>query len=375
MYRISLLISLLTLGLSSHTIAADNVVLITLDGLRWQELFHGLDHTLATHEDYAPQSALILERFWEDDQERRGAALMPFFHEVVMRQGTVIGDRTANSCAQVSNPWYFSYPGYSEILTGVVDPAIDSNGKVPNPQRSFLELLKDRPDFMDRMAAFASWDVFPFIFNVPRSGLFVNAFEKTPAPLDAGEALLNQVMDDMPPRWPTVRNDVFTHYFARNWLQQRQPRVLFISYGETDDFAHEGLYDEYVLAAHRTDRFIREIWETVQSLPDYRDNTVLFITVDHGRGSDPIETWQHHASKASLTGYMQSLAQYEEGIVGSEAVWMAALGPGVPARGVVSTGSDCLTSNRIAATVLQHLGVDYRTLNPEMGAPLEVFLP
>jgi bisphosphoglycerate-independent phosphoglycerate mutase (AlkP superfamily) len=152
--------------------------------------------------------------------------------------------------------------------------------------------------------------------------------------------------------------------------------VTFISYGETDDFAHDGRYDEYIFAAQRTDRFIRELWEFVQSTEGYRDNTVLFITVDHGRGEEPIETWQYHASKESLTGYMQSLAQYEEGIVGSEHTWMAAIGPGVPATGLIAASDEnCVPANRIAATLLQLLDVDYRSLNPAMGAPLQEFLP
>ena len=37
-------------------------------------------------------------------------------------------------------------------------------------------------------------------------------------------------------------------------------RIVFIGYGETDDFAHDGKYDEYVMAANRTDRFIKELW-------------------------------------------------------------------------------------------------------------------
>ncbi|MFM1897221.1 MAG: hypothetical protein RLZZ385_2295 [Pseudomonadota bacterium] len=375
MRAVSLLLWALLCAVNGAAQAADNVVLITLDGLRWQEVFRGLDRGLATHEDYASQSEHIMELFWRDSMAERARALMPFLHGTVFTRGAVVGNRDAGSCARVSNPWYFSYPGYSEILTGVVNPAIDSNAKVPNPERTFLELLQQRTAFADRVAAFASWDVFPYIFNVERSGLHVNAFGPAAAPLNAEEELLNRIMMDMPPRWPTVRNDVFTHYFARNWLQQKQPRVLYISYGETDDFAHEGLYDEYVLAAHRSDRFIGEIWELIQSTPGYRDNTVLFITVDHGRGEEPVETWLHHASKESLTGYMQSLAQYEEGIVGSEAVWMAALGPGVPATGLVATGQDCITSNHIAATLLQLLGEDYRDYNPAMGAPLEEFLP
>ena len=363
-------------SITAHTAkGADNVVLITLDGLRWQEVFGGIDRELATHEEYALQSEEIMARFWRDSAQDRAAALMPFLHNLVFEQGAYAGNRYAGSCARVSNPWYFSYPGYSEILAGVVNPEIDSNSKIPNPEKTFLELLNSNPDFSGRMAAFASWDVFPYIFNVERSGLFVNAFDKTPQPLNEFELVLNRVIDDMPPRWPTVRNDVFTHHFALSYMREKHPRVVYISYGETDDFAHEGLYDEYVMAANRTDRFISEVWEQIQSSAFYRDNTVLFITVDHGRGEEPVETWLHHASKESLNGYMQSLAQYEDGIVGSEAVWMAAIGPGIPAKGLIETGSGCLTSNRIAATLLEQLGEDYRDYNPAMGSPLMEFLP
>ena len=105
-----------------------------------------------------------------------------------------------------------------------------------------------------------------------------------------------------------------------------------------------------------------------------RRQHLLFIGVDHGRGDDPIETWQHHASQRSLDGYMQSLARYEEGIVGSEATWMAAMGPGINDRGLVTTGDDCLTNDRIAATLLEVLGLDYTDLNPDMGAPMREFL-
>ena len=53
---------------------------------------------------------------------------------------------------------------------------------------------------------------------------------------------------------------------------------------------------------------------------------------------------------------------------------MAAIGPGIPANGMVATGDDCLTSDRIAATLLQLLGEDYKLFNPQMGLPLQEFL-
>ncbi|MFT4863062.1 MAG: hypothetical protein ACI95C_002286 [Pseudohongiellaceae bacterium] len=354
--------------------AAENLVLVTLDGLRWQELFAGLDPQLTASDEYTAQRETILERFGSDTGKESARKIFPFLYTVMFEQGSYVGDRNRNSCAQVANDWYFSYPGYSEILTGIVNPTINSNAKKPNPEQSFLELLDSIPGFEGRTAAFASWDVFPFIFNVGRSSLHVNAFAAEKNPQSDFERQLNTLYRDTPPPWPTVRNDSFTHHYALSYFERELPKVLYVSYGEADDFAHDGKYDEYVFAANRTDRFIGELWELIQATPSHRDNTILFVAVDHGRGSDPIETWQHHASKTSVSGYMSSLSQYENGIEGSEAVWMAALGPGISNKGLIETSADCLTNNRIAATLLELLGVEYQSLNPAMGAPLNQFL-
>ena len=350
--------------------AADNVVLITFDGLRWQEVFTGLDHRLATNDTYSARSSELLEQFWAETPQERAQLLLPFLLSTIMSQGSVAGDRTTGSCARVMNPWYFSYPGYSEILTGVVNPNIDSNSKIPNPELTIHEMLETQPAWRGRTAAFASWDVFPYIFNTQRSGIHVNAYAASEPAQSDYEQFLDGLAADIPAPWPTIRHDALTHHYAREWLQRERPRLLYISYGETDDFAHDGLYDEYIFAAHRTDRFIAELWGWIQSSEEYAGNTVLFLAVDHGRGAEPIETWQHHASQRSLDGYMNSLAQYEQGIVGSEATWMAAIGPGIAANGLVDTDSNCLGNDQIAATVLQLLGEDYREFNPEMAAPL-----
>lgn len=352
---------------------AENIVLITIDGLRWQEVFRGVDKRLATHEEYTAWSDTIMERFWEESPEKRADKLFPFLRGTVFRDGTAVGNRDADSCARVANPWYFSYPGYNEILTGQVDESIDSNAAVPNPNRTFLELLNGKPDYRGKIAAFASWNVFPAIINSERSGIHVNADPAMP-PQHESEEFLARLQADVPSPWDTVRLDAFTHHFAKSYLQRHKPRVLYIAYGEPDDFAHDGKYDQHILAAHRVDRFIGEIWETVNSIPEYRGNTALFITVDHGRGEEPLETWQHHASKRAVSGYVKSLAHYKEGIAGSEAIWMAAMGPGVPSAGLLKTGSDCLTADRIAATLLALLGENYREFDAEMGAPLEAFL-
>ena len=351
-----------------------NVFLVTIDGLRWQEVFRGLDESLAANTEYNKRSEDIKAQFWTDTKEDRADSLMPFLHRVVFKNGSVAGDRDKNSCARLANPWYFSYPGYNEILTGVVDEDIDSNDKIPNPNVTFLEQLNARSNYKGKVAAFASWDVFPFILNVERSGLPLNVNQKANPPANELERLLNRLQDDIPAPWETVRFDAFTHHYALSYIKRHHPRVVYIGYGETDDFAHDGKYDEYLMAANRTDRFLEELWRFIQDDKIYRNQTMLFITVDHGRGEEPEETWQHHSSRRAMAGNMEYLARYEEGIVGSEAVWMAAIGPGIPAHGLVSTGDKCLTSNRIAATLLVLLGENYKLFNPEMGLPMQEFI-
>jgi len=356
-----------------YTRAAENVVLITIDGVRWQELFRGLDPRLAEHEDYAVRSDELMSAFWRGTAGERRGLIMPFVYQVLTAQGVVIGDRDRGSCARMSNDWNFSFPGYNEILSGVTNDAIDSNAKVPNPERTFLELLQQNPAFADRAAAFGSWDVFPYIYNIERSGIPVNT-DIASDPANEFEQFLNTLQQDVSPHWPTVRHDAFTHHYALSYLREQQPRVLHIAYGEPDDFAHDGKYDEYVFASRRVDGFIEEVWHTLQSLDQYRDNTALFITVDHGRGEEPIATWQHHASQRAVEQYMTGLAMYENGIEGSDAIWMAAMGAGVPARGTVATDT-CLSADAIAATLMRWLGEDYRDYNDAMAAPMKEFLP
>jgi hypothetical protein len=346
---------------------ARNLVLVTLDGLRWQELFRGIDMALAADARFNPESEDLAEAY-TDTAQGNAARLFPFMYEVVFRSGAMIGNRDAGSCARVTNPWYFSYPGYNEILSGVADAGIDSNAAIPNPNRTVLEWLNAQQGFAGKVAAVASWNVFPAIINTERSGVPVNV-----GPLESArtpeEAVLQRLHAEIPQHWPTVRHDAFTHQHALAALRHDKPRVLYVAYGETDDFAHDGRYDQVLHAAARTDGYLRELWQTLQADAYYRDNTVLLVTTDHGRGESPLETWQHHASKESLAGYMQSLAQYEDGIVGSDAIWIAALGPGIGAYGLVPT-PECVGANQIASTLLQLLGADWRDFNAAAGAPL-----
>jgi hypothetical protein len=279
---------------------------------------------------------------------------MPFLHDVVAKQGVLIGDRDHGSCAAVTNDQWFSYPGYNEILTGRPDPKIVSNEHGPNANVTFLEWLNRRPAFAGRVEVVASWANFGDIVNAARSEVPVNAGWEgaPPRPAKTGP-ILARLQREAPRLWPTVRFDAFTHAHVLDALRTRKPRVLYVSYGETDDFAHDGRYDQVLWAAHRTDAFLAEIWKMLQADPAYAGKTTLIVTTDHGRGTSGRDAWRHHARP----------------IAGSDAVWIAAIGPDVMPGARLPTGQ-CAASNQIAATALTALGLDWRAYDAAAGAPL-----
>lgn len=363
--RVCLLLSLLSLLLVACTPSlaneptADrqtrNVLLITLDGLRWQELFGGADESLMNAEfGNIKGEAALRERFWRDTPEERRQALMPFFWNVIAREGIVYGDPQQGTTASVTNPHHFSYPGYSEILTGHADPRIDSNAKTPNPNVTVLEWLHRRPGFEGRVRAVASWDVFPFIINSERSGIPVNAGWQPLADIAPSLASLDEMSAEMPRYWDNVRYDYFTFRGAQETIRRHRPRVLYVSFGETDDWAHAGRYDLYLDAARRTDDYLRQLWVTLQSLPEYAGKTSLVLTTDHGRGDTRVD-WKSHSAD----------------IDGCEAIWIALLSPDVPQQQPVEPA---VTQSQVAASVAALLGEDFHRAMPQSAPPLQAVL-
>ena len=348
-------LSATALAALAHARETERVLLITMDGLRWQELFGGADRSLINENDGGIRDpAQTLDRFWRENPEARRSALMPFFWSTIAREGQVFGDPSAASTVTVANGHYFSYPGYNEILTGYGDPRIDSNDKIPNPNVTVLEWLHGRPGYHGRVFAFASWDVFPFIINDRRSGIPVNAGWQPLAGSadDAERDLLNQLADELPHYWANVRYDAFTYRGAADCLARNRPRVLYVSLGETDDWAHARRYDLYLAAAWQNDDFLRRLWEAAQSLPEYRGKTSLVLTTDHGRGGSG-KDWTSHGRD----------------IPGSDRMWIAVLGPDTPSLGIRKNQN--ATQGQVAATVAALLGEDYHTAAPQSAPPLD----
>ena len=280
---LSALVVLLGVGVSPSVSAepkpaTENLLIVMTDGLRWQEVFAGADDSLLNKERGGiPNPAEIRREFWRDDVQARRAALMPFTWTVLAREGQLYGNRLKRSTARVTNGLNFSYPGYSETFCGFADPRIDSNKKIPNPNINVLEWLNQKPSYRGRVAAVTSWDVFPAILNVQRSGLEINAgFEQLNSVPETPEVrLLNRLVAETPPSGTETRYDAFTYYAAVEYLKARKPRVLLVSFDETDNFGHAGRYDRVLQAARKVDGYVKGLWEMMQALPAYRGKTTL----------------------------------------------------------------------------------------------------
>ena len=335
---------LLLLGCSAAPAAPAGpaVIIVSTDGLRWQEVFTGADPDLIDRKD-----AQLMKDFWRDTPEARREALLPFLWSVVAKQGQLYGNASKGSFALCANGRNFSYPGYQEMLCGFPDPRIDSNAKQLNPNVSVLEWLAKRPGFEGRVAAFGTWDVLPFILNRPRSGLPTQAAHE---PI-RGELLterqrtINDLLRDTTDPWGGNPMDSFTHHAAVEHWNRHSPRALYILYGETDEWAHEGRYGLYLRAAHRFDRFLRELWQ----LAELRGDTSLVITTDHGRGVGP--QWTNHGSDT----------------FGAQEMWIALLGPRVTPLGELANVRD-VRQAQIAATAAALVGEIYA--GPRIFPPL-----
>lgn len=332
---------------------SENVILVTVDGLRFQELFSGAEKKLISKEVGGVRDAAKLKsQYWDEDPLNRRKKLLPFFWESLATKGQIIGDPDSNSLVKVTNKRLFSYPGYNEILCGFADPKIDSNAKKNNLNTTVLEWIHGQPKFQDRVAAFCSWDVFPFIVNEKRSKIPVNAgWEKLTIGDPESLQIANRLADRTPKYWDNVRFDTFTHMGAMECIKTKKPRLIYVSYGETDDWAHDGKYDMYLQSATQTDRMIREIWELAQSMEQYQDKTTMIITTDHGRGEGR-EGWKNHSPKH----------------LGSDRIWIAAIGPSIPSLGV-RKDMDARQS-QIAPTVAKFLGLDFTKFDERIDQPL-----
>jgi hypothetical protein len=340
--RLAAFCFLLPTLLLAAEIRTRNVILVTADGLRWQDLFQGIDPLLAR------EKSVSMDPSSKDADARRARyatreSLAPFFWSTFAKNGVILNN------VSVTNAYRVSYPGYSEILTGrASDDVITGNDAIQQPNETVLEFLKRKLSLpKSRVALFSSWDHFHYIAEHTPGSIVINAgYQDSPASPD-----LSRLQHVTLSPWDEARHDSFTFELALDYLKQQHPRALVISFDETDDWAHARRYDRALDMIAATDGFLARLWSTVQSLPEYRDSTTLIFTSDHGRGST-LSDWSGHGSK----------------VQGADKIWMAILGPDTPAAGEISTHAE---QRDVTPTIIKLMGLDPKDYKGATGAAIQ----
>jgi hypothetical protein len=120
--------------------------------------------------------------------------------------------------------------------------------------------------------------------------------------------------------------DELSVYIARQLMRRLAPSLLWITLHDID-VAHSGAFSLYLEGIRRSDRLCAEIWNTIQSEPEYAGKTTMFILPDFGRDSDISaggNGFQHHRT----------------GDPTSRTTWMMVLGPGVRENQIVERAVD-----------------------------------
>jgi hypothetical protein len=350
-------------GLSAsvaHAHATKTVVLIVSDGLRWQEIFTGADPLLLDKKNggswMAPDELKRL--YWRADPKERRRILFPFIWSTVAQHGQIFGNRPQGSDAHVTNSFWFSYPGYNEMSVGFADPRINSNQFGPNPNVTVFEWLNKFADLHGHVAIFGTWQTHADIFNAKRSGLVMQTGWQPPR--SSGIAARDELLAELFARTTRFDAEDTTNSLLQatllDYVRTGEPRVLFVGYGETDNWGHEGRYDLVLDSAHRMDGLVEQLWNTMQAMPQYHGTTTFIITADHGRGSGPVQ-WKDHGVEEP----------------GSQNIWIAVMGPDTPPLGE-RTQTAPVTQSQIAATIAALLDKDYRRDVPAAAEPIAAVL-
>ena len=349
---LSLIVTLI-LGSCNKVDKDPRLVVITYDGLRWQEVFRGADSSIINNPKFVPDINALKSAYWRETKEERREALMPFTWSYAATHGFLLGNRDKGSRMQVDNSMSFSYPGYSEMFCGYADDErITSNDPVGNPNTSVLEVVNRDPRYKGKVMMYASWGSIRFAVNNDRGG-FPGSAQYEPGLSDTPVTkLLDQMQDAMPRNWGEERYDAFTFGYAMETLKKDHPKVFYVGFGDTDEFAHDNRYDRYLDITNRTDGFIRSIVEYCESDPFYKGKTTYMLLCDHGRGRG--EKWHGHGAD----------------LRGSGETWFVMFGAGVPVLGETSDNG-VFYNKQLAATIADVLGVEFTPDNGVKCDPLD----
>lgn len=137
------------------------------------------------------------------------------------------------------------------------------------------------------------------------------------------------------------RNDSLTCLKASEILKTKHPRLMLINFEEPDGSGHSGKWEDYRAAIKKTDAYIDQIWDLLQTEKFYKNHTAIFITNDHGRHLNNVEEgFKNHGCSCD----------------GCRHVFFIATGPDFRKHAVINHHYDLVD---IPATIATLLGVPF----------------
>ena len=212
--------------------------------------------------------------------------LFPWFWKHASRGGA-FGD------IRVSNRFRVSLPGYQSILAGKVQPCRGNRcGRIRTEtmlERVSRELNGRRED----VAIVASWLPLALAAEHRPGAVYVAAGLR--APEGERDPLLRRIAragKRRRPPWRRARWDKFTFEYGKRFLKRYRPRLLMMSFLDSDKWAHRRDGRRHKKTLRRYDRWLRELFALLKKLGRYGEETTVVLTTDHGRGGG--RHWPRH---------------------------------------------------------------------------------
>jgi hypothetical protein len=316
--------------------AAEAVVLIAIDGVRWQDVFHGVDPAFSR-----PSRGPVIAR-------ESAESLLPAIHSRMIRGGIALGAPGGDPMT-ASGPNYVSVPGYQEMLTGGSTGCVHNECAAVDTPTIADRIRNDLASCNNEVAVIASWERLERAAAVAPGRIAVSAGRGGERNgLLATDPLLRELLDagdtaSPHPGHGAYRPDAYTAPIALRYLVVARPRFLFVGLGDTDEHAHDSRYGDYLGSLRYLDTFVERLFLTLESMGERGRRTAVLLTTDHGRSR-------------SFTGHGGGSPE-------SGRVFLVMGGAGIPARGVVRLGRP-LALGEVADSVLGLLGVPGESTRP-----------
>jgi len=259
------------------------VVLLTMDGVRLQELLSG-SSTALSNQPPVP--------------------VLPNLMKKLAPQGVFLGDASQGSRVRIGNPMGISMSGYQTLFAGRFKLCV----------RNECSAVAEDTLLTGIAEAFGPSILFLSAYRELCAG--VTAAPSSAVAVCGLDALRDYASESGVEAADSVDDNVIN--LGLQALRQNPPRLVYLGLDESDSVGHSGDYPAYLDVLARYDVFLAALWAEVEKLNAQGHPTSLIVTTDHGRGHD--RNWTQHRWN----------------IRGSNAIWIFGGGHGIQPKGVVS---------------------------------------